>query len=38
MTRLFIIAIAGLLAVTLAQAPAKIAHTVNTSQPGVVQW
>ena len=38
MTRLFIIAIVGLLAVTLAQTPAKIAHTVNTLQPGVTQW
>jgi hypothetical protein len=26
------------LAITAMQAPSKIAHTVNTHTPGVVQW
>jgi hypothetical protein len=27
-----------LVSISVAQAPAKIAHTVNTHTPGVVQW
>jgi hypothetical protein len=31
-------ALAVLLAITAAQSPAKLAHTVNTHTPKVVQW
>jgi hypothetical protein len=33
-----VVALALGLAVTAMQAPSKIAHTVNTHTPGVVQW